>query len=94
MAVRRDASSQPAPEAPLSPAAKRALGALAILIFLFAYIVLVASFASAIGAWPIWVQAIFYAVAGVIWVAPLKPVFDWMGRPAGSAPKGRGPGAG
>jgi hypothetical protein len=70
----------------LSPAAKRALGALAILIYLPAYIALVASFASSIGAWPGWVQAIFYPIAGLIWVVPLKPLFDWMGRPAGRPP--------
>jgi membrane protein implicated in regulation of membrane protease activity len=72
----------------LSPAAKRALGAFAILIFLLAYIVLVASFASVIGAWPVWIQAVFYAVAGIVWVFPLRPVFTWMGQPAPD----RGPG--
>jgi hypothetical protein len=77
----------------LSPAAKRALGAFAILVFLLGYIVLVANFASVIGAWPVWVQAIFYAAAGLIWVFPLRPVFTWMGQPAsgrGSGPKSPG----
>lgn len=73
----------------MSPAAKRALGAAAILVYLAGYIVLVASFASVIGAWPVWAQAIFYAVAGIVWVFPLRPVFTWMARPSAS---GRAPG--
>jgi hypothetical protein len=74
----------------LSPAAKRALGSLAILAFLLGYIVLVASFASVIGAWPAWAQAIFYPIAGIVWVFPLRPVFKWMGQPSVSGP-GSGP---
>jgi hypothetical protein len=70
----------------VSPAAKRALGSIAILVFLLGYIVLVGSFASVIGAWPAWVQAIFYPIAGLVWVIPLKPLFDWMGRGSGPSP--------
>ena len=31
-----------------------------------------------VGTWPILVQAIFYLVAGIIWVLPLKPLLRWM----------------
>lgn len=27
---------------------------------------------------PRWIQLIYFAVAGVIWAFPLKPVMDWM----------------
>jgi hypothetical protein len=27
-------------------------------------------------AWP--VQALFYCVAGIVWIAPLKPLLFWM----------------
>ena len=39
---------------------------------------LVATLAGAIGrmAWPI--EAIFYVIAGVAWIAPLKPLLRWM----------------
>jgi len=29
---------------------------------------------------PPWGELIYYAVAGVIWVFPMKPLFGWMNR--------------
>lgn len=29
---------------------------------------------------PTWAELIYYAIAGVIWVFPLKPLFGWMNR--------------
>jgi hypothetical protein len=29
---------------------------------------------------PAWAEFAFYAIAGVIWILPLKPLFDWMKR--------------
>ena len=29
---------------------------------------------------PAWAELVFYAVAGVIWIFPLKPMFGWMNR--------------
>ncbi len=36
--------------------------------------VLVASLSGTIGRWPVLVQALFYLVAGIIWILPMKPV--------------------
>lgn len=30
---------------------------------------------------PQWAELVFYVVAGIIWVFPLKPLFTWMNRP-------------
>jgi hypothetical protein len=47
---------------------------------------LYAAAAATLGAWllpalPFWAELAYYAVAGVIWIAPLKPLFAWMNRP-------------
>jgi len=30
---------------------------------------------------PNWAELAFYAVAGIVWIFPLKPLFSWMSRP-------------
>jgi hypothetical protein len=40
--------------------------------------VLVASLAGYVGAWPWPLEALFYLVAGIAWVLPLKPLLRWM----------------
>jgi len=54
---------------------------------LLAYIALYAAFAATLGAYllpilPFWAELIFYAVAGIVWIFPLKPLFGWMNRGA------------
>jgi Protein of unknown function (DUF2842) len=38
----------------------------------------IGTFASDIGRLPILVQALVYLVAGIVWIAPLKPLLRWM----------------
>lgn len=45
-----------------------------IIIFWSAIIV---SLSDIVAAWPWPVQAIFYTVAGIIWIFPLKPILRW-----------------
>jgi len=52
---------------------------------LLLYIALYAAGAATVGSvfasgWPAWGQLAFYAIAGVAWIAPLKPLFGWMNR--------------
>ncbi len=57
--------------------------AIAVIIMLFlmaVYAVAVTSMSGLVNTWPRWLQLGFYAVAGVAWVFPLKPVIDWMNR--------------
>ena len=54
---------------------------------LLAYLVLYAALAAMLGSYvlahaPNWAALIYYVVAGVIWVVPLKPLFAWMNRGA------------
>ena len=39
---------------------------------------LVASLSDTVGRWPVLVQALFYLVTGLIWIAPLRPLLRWI----------------
>ena len=54
---------------------------------LLAYLAVYAALAATLGAYiwaraPNWAGLIYYALAGVIWVLPLKPLFGWMNKGA------------
>ena len=70
----------------MSPAWRRAIGCVAILIFLPLYVVLAVTIGGWLSGAPWFAQLAFYAVAGIGWGVPLKPLFDWMGQ----APKDQG----
>jgi len=58
---------------------RKALGCLALLAYLAIYAVVAATF----GGWlmahaPQWQLLLYYLVAGIAWVAPLRPLFRWM----------------
>lgn len=62
--------------------ARKSLGCFVLLAYLAVY----AALAATLGAFllpvlPAWAELIFYAVAGIIWIFPLKPLFGWMNRP-------------
>ena len=61
--------------------ARKALGCAVLLAYLAGYAVIAASLGVALHpVLPAWGELLFYAVAGVIWIFPLKPLFDWMKR--------------
>ncbi len=60
------------------PSWRKGVGIAAILLLIALLAVLVASFSNVVGRWPMLVQALFYLVIGVIWIAPLKPLLRWM----------------
>ena len=53
-------------------------GIAAILLLIVLLAVLVASLSDVVGRWPALVQALFYLVIGIVWIAPLKPLLRWM----------------
>ena len=62
---------------------RKALGCLVLL----AYLALYAALAAMLGVYilthaPNWTALVYFIVAGVIWVLPLKPLFAWMNRSA------------
>ena len=62
----------------IEPSWRKPAGIFAILALIAVWAVLIASLAGEIGTWPMLAQAIFYLVAGIAWILPLKPLLRWM----------------
>ncbi len=60
------------------PTWRKPAGTLLILALIIVWAVLVASLADIVGAWPWPLQALFYLVAGIVWILPLRPLLAWM----------------
>ena len=61
-----------------APSWRKPAGAIGILAYLTLWVVLIASFSATIGRLPALAQLPLYVLAGVAWIAPLKPVLRWM----------------
>ena len=59
------------------PSWRRGAGIAAIILLILFWAVLIATFSSTIGRWPVLVQALFYLIVGIAWIAPLKPLLRW-----------------
>lgn len=64
----------PSPE----PSWRKPFGMFLILAIILVWAVIVGSFSGQIARLPALAQIVVYAVAGVIWIAPLKPLLAWM----------------
>ncbi|OYW44586.1 MAG: hypothetical protein B7Z08_06430 [Sphingomonadales bacterium 32-68-7] len=60
------------------PTLRIPLGLIALLIALGIYIFAVASLSPWVGQWHAGLQAVFYLVAGVAWLLPLRRFLIWM----------------
>ena len=60
------------------PTWRKPAGIFAIIGLIIVWAALIASLAADVGKWPILLQTIFYLVAGIAWVLPLKPLLKWM----------------
>lgn len=65
----------------MSGQARKPIAMLILMVWLIAYIVGVASLSGVLAETPRWAQLIFYMIAGVAWVLPLKFLFNWMNSP-------------
>ena len=61
-----------------APSWRKPIGMLGILAYVTIWAVAVASLSGLVGLWPVIAQAVFYVIAGTIWIMPLKPVLKWM----------------
>ena len=59
---------------------KKLAGSLLLGIYLIAYVAVVSGLGARITEISDWLQIVFYIVAGIAWIIPLKPVFAWMNR--------------
>jgi hypothetical protein len=62
----------------MAPQARKALGAIAILAYLTAYIAIAAMAGEQALKLGAWAGLGFYAIAGIAWVLPLRPLMRWM----------------
>jgi hypothetical protein len=62
----------------LQPSGRKLAGIAIILLLIVGWAAFVASLARIVGGWPILVQALFYLVMGIAWIAPLKPLVRWI----------------
>jgi hypothetical protein len=60
------------------PSWRKPAGVFAILAIIVSWTALVVSLASFIENWPVLAQSVFYLVAGIVWIAPLRPLLRWM----------------
>ena len=61
----------------MQPSWRRGAGIAAILLLILLWAVIIASFSRTVGRWPVLVQALFYLIVGIAWIAPLKPLLRW-----------------
>ena len=59
------------------PRARPAAGAFMIIGVILVWSVLIASVSDTVTRWPALVQLVFYTVAGLIWILPLRPILRW-----------------
>ena len=60
------------------PTFRKPLGILMILVLIAVWAILVTSLSGWVGQWPILAQGVFYLIAGVAWILPLRPLLIWM----------------
>ncbi len=72
----------------VEPSWRKPVAIAAIFALIAGLAVFVVSVARFVGNWPVLVQTIFYLAAGLVWVAPLKPLLRWAERPPGRKPSG------
>lgn len=60
------------------PSWRKPAGMLAIMLLITVWVFLIVSLSGYIGQIHILAQAFVYLVAGIIWIAPLRPLMIWM----------------
>ena len=60
------------------PSWRKPAGMFVILALIGGWTAIVASLSPWVGTWPVLVQAIFYLVAGIAWILPVKPLLSWI----------------
>ena len=62
----------------MEPSGRTLAGIATIVTLIVIWALLVASLAGTVGRWPVLVQALFYLVTGLVWIAPLRPLLTWI----------------
>jgi predicted membrane channel-forming protein YqfA (hemolysin III family) len=62
----------------MEPSWRKPAGMIGLLCYIALYAALVVQFAESLSALPKWLELVAYLILGVVWIAPLKPLFLWM----------------
>ena len=62
----------------MKPTWRKPAGILLILLLIAGWAVLVASGADLLAGLPWPVHALYFIIAGIVWIVPLKPLLRWM----------------
>ncbi|WP_294272252.1 DUF2842 domain-containing protein [Sphingomonas yabuuchiae] len=62
----------------MTPSWRKPAGMLLIVAIIIAWAALVASLSGMVGQWHWVLQLVFYVVAGIVWITPMKPLLRWM----------------
>ncbi|MGE7205019.1 DUF2842 domain-containing protein [Sphingomonas sp. NPDC019816] len=62
----------------MTPSWRKPAGMLLIVAIIIAWAALVASLSGVVGGWHWVLQLVFYVVAGIVWITPMKPLLRWM----------------
>jgi hypothetical protein len=62
----------------MTPSWRKPAGMLLIVAIIIAWAALVASLSGVVGQWHWVLQLVFYVVAGIVWITPMKPLLRWM----------------
>jgi Protein of unknown function (DUF2842) len=69
--------SRPTPPTEHEPRWRPTAGAFLIIIIIAGWAIAVASLSLWVSRWPGLAQALFYTLAGIVWILPLKPILRW-----------------
>lgn len=62
----------------MKPTLRKPVGIIGILLIISVWATIVVNIADNIIGWPFVLQMVFYLVAGIIWIFPVRPVLTWM----------------
>lgn len=62
----------------MKPSWRKPFGILGILAIIAVWAAFVVSLSAIVGTWPVLAQTLFYLVAGVAWIFPVRPLLGWM----------------
>ncbi|MDR6115424.1 MULTISPECIES: DUF2842 domain-containing protein [unclassified Sphingomonas] len=62
----------------MTPSWRKPAGMLLIVAIIIVWAMLVASLSGVVGRWHWVLQLLFYVVAGIAWITPMKPLLRWM----------------
>ena len=57
---------------------KKLIAIVVICAYIAAYIAVAVTIGGLLIEAPKWIQLLYFATAGIIWVIPLKPLFNWL----------------